>query len=65
MTENDLTRDQVNVLNAKISSMRAYFTRLIERMNKRNFSRNDPLFRRVLSTSAAIHDLSIHVHYLS
>ena len=43
--------------------MHAYLTRLIKRMNKARFPNDDPLWRKVLAASAAMHDLTIHVHY--
>jgi hypothetical protein len=63
MRSDDLTPKQYERLREKIRPMKAYLARLVQRMNKRRFPREDPLMQKVLAASAAIHDLDIHVHY--
>jgi hypothetical protein len=65
MRSQDLTTDQAEALKAKIGPMHGYLNRLIKRMNRKNFPRDDELFHSVLQASAAIHDLNVRLHYLS
>jgi hypothetical protein len=61
----DLTKEQTESLKAKIDPMHGYLNRLKTRMNRKDFPRDDELFSSVLKASAAMHDLSIKLHYLS
>jgi|RhiMethySRZTD1v2_1073278.scaffolds.fasta_scaffold3659672_1 hypothetical protein len=63
MRSENLSPKQYERLHEKIRPINAYLTRLIQRMNKRRFPREDPLMRKVLAASAAIHDLEVHTHY--
>jgi hypothetical protein len=45
--------------------MLGYLNRLKRRMEKRRFPSDDKLFQTVLRAYDAIHELNVHVHYLS
>jgi hypothetical protein len=63
MRSDDLSPKQYQRLQETIRPMKSYFARLIKRMNKRRFPRDDKLMQKVLAASAAIHDLEVHTHY--
>jgi hypothetical protein len=52
-------------MKATIRPMLGYLNRLKRRMEKRRFPSDDKLFQTVLRAYDAIHELNVHVHYLS
>ena len=65
MRGDDLTPDQAQRLKATIRPMLIYLGRLKKRMEKRRFPLDDKLFQTVLRAYDVIHELNVHVHYLS
>jgi hypothetical protein len=63
MNSDDLSIHQYRALSDQLNPMHAYLNRLIKRMNKAKFPHDDPLWPKVLAASAALHDLTVHVHY--
>jgi hypothetical protein len=65
MRSDDITPAQAEQIKAKIRPMLGYLGRLKKRMHKRRFPHDDELYRTVLEAYDAIHQLNVHVHYLS
>jgi hypothetical protein len=65
MRSDDLTSAQAQKIKASIRPMLGYLIRLKKRMEKRRFPSDDGLFQTVLRAYDAIHELNVHVHYLS
>ena len=65
MRSDDLTSAQAQQIKASIRPMLCYLNRLKKRMEKRRFPSDDGLFQTVLRAYDAIHELNVHVHYLS
>jgi hypothetical protein len=65
MHSNRLTRAQLNQLAERIRPMLGYVTRLSERMDATAFDVSDPLLLKVRRAQDALHELSVHLHYLS
>jgi hypothetical protein len=65
MRSDDLTPAQARQMKATIRPMLGYLNRLKRRMEKRRFPADDKLFQTVLRAYDAIHELNVHVHYLS
>jgi hypothetical protein len=65
MRSDDITPAQAERIKVKIRPMLGYLGRLKHRMHKRRFPHDDLLFRTVLNAYDAIHELNVHVHYLS
>jgi hypothetical protein len=65
MRSDDLTPKQAQQLKATIRPMLVYLNHLKKRMEKRRFPADDRLFQTVLRAYDAIHELNVHVHYLS
>jgi hypothetical protein len=61
----DLTPAQAERLKQSVRPMLGYLGRLKKRMEKRRFPNDDRLFLTVLKAYDAIHELNVHVHYLS
>jgi hypothetical protein len=61
----ELTQDQADALKKKFRPMLRYLGSLKMRMNRRGFLQNDPLMIAVCRAEAAIHELSVLMHYLS
>jgi hypothetical protein len=61
----NLTPEQAARIVAQVRPMLAYLRRLVKRMDKRRFPSDDPLFRVALNAHDAVHELHVHVHYLS
>ena len=64
MNSRTLTVQQAEQLQQAISEHAQYFGRLRTRMEKIGFVPGDPLYERVKMAHDAMHDLSVHVHYL-
>ncbi len=65
MRSDDLTSAQAQQLKSSIRPMLGYLNRLKKRMEKRRFPSDDGLFPTVLRAYDAIHELNVHIHYLS
>jgi hypothetical protein len=65
MQSADLTPEQASRIVAQLRPMLAYLRRLVTRMDKRRFPSDDPLFRVALRAHDALHELHVHMHYLS
>jgi hypothetical protein len=65
MRSDDLTREQCEVLKAKLRPMQQYLNRLHARMIKRGFVHGDPLLIRVGVAMNAVRDLGMELHYAS
>ena len=65
MQSDDLTPAQAEKLKTSPAPMLAYVNRLKKRMEKRRFPNDDRLYLSVLKAYDAIHELNVHVHYLS
>jgi hypothetical protein len=61
----DLTPAQAERLKQSVRPILSYLNRLKKRMEKRRFPNDDRLFLTVLKAYDAIHELNVHVHYLS
>jgi hypothetical protein len=65
MNCNDLTPAQAEKLKHSVWPMLSYLHRLKKRMEKRRFPNDDRLLLTVLKAYDAIHELNVHIHYLS
>ena len=65
MRSDDVTPAQAEQIKAKVRPMLSYLGRLKQRMHKRRFPNNDRLFLTVVKAYDAIHQLNVHLHYLS
>jgi hypothetical protein len=65
VTSDDLTPQQAEVLKAQASWMLRYMNRLRKRMHKRKFPETDELTRAVRDAHNALHNLNVHLHYLT
>ena len=65
MDSRTLTAQQAERLQQDIMQHARYFGRLRARMEKVGFVPGDPLYERVKKAHDAMHDLSVHVHYLT
>ena len=65
MDSSDLTLAQLDALFAKLAPMAHYVRKLENRMHHECFPADDELFKLVEQASAAMHSLSIAVHYAS
>jgi hypothetical protein len=65
MRSDDITPAQAERIKARIRPMLGYLGRLKHRMLKRRFPNDDLLFLTVVKAYDAIHELNVHVHYLS
>jgi hypothetical protein len=61
----DLTPAQAQKLKHAVRPMLCFLNRLKKRMEKRRFPNDDRLLLTVLKAYDAIHELNVHVHYLS
>ena len=61
----DLTPAQAERLKQSVRPMLGYLGKLKKRMEKRRFPVDDRLYLSVLKDYDAIHELNVHVHYLS
>jgi hypothetical protein len=65
MRSDDITPAQAEQIKVRIRPMMGYLGRLKERMHRRRFPHDDLLFLTVVKAYDAIHELNVHVHYLS
>ena len=65
MKSTDLTPDQAHAIHRKLDPMVAYLTLLEERMEQRDFPRDDKLYRLTKRAYAALHELFLETHELS
>lgn len=65
MDADDLTREQARFLWERTGRMRPFIDRLVERMFRRGFPKNDRLYRNAVQVSDGLHSLWVHLHYLS
>ena len=64
MDSHNLSAEQVERLHRALGTHLRYFGRLQARMDTVGFVPGDPLYERVKKAHDALHDLTIHVHYL-
>jgi hypothetical protein len=65
MKKQDITKEQAAQLSKQMFGPMNFLWRLRERMEKRGFPHNDPLYVLVCEAYTAMHKLSVSVHYLS
>jgi hypothetical protein len=64
MRAEDLTRDQAHAIHERLRPMAAYLTLLEERMEQRDFPRDDKLYRVVKRVRDAVQDVFLETHAL-
>lgn len=62
MKSTDLMPDQAHAIHRKLGPMVAYLTLLEERMEQRDFPRDDKLYRMVERAHDAVHALFLETH---
>ena len=65
MRSDDLTKDQARALKNKLQPMLTYLNRLQRRMRYKGFLESDPLLRKVVEATNAVHALHVETHYLA
>jgi hypothetical protein len=64
MDSRHVTAEQAERLHKALGAHLRYLGRLHARMEKVGFVPGDPLFERVKKAHDAMHDLTVHVHYM-
>ena len=64
MKSTDLTPDQAHAIHKRLRPMVAYLLLLEERMEQRDFPRDDKLYQLVKRAHNALHDLFLETHEL-
>jgi hypothetical protein len=62
---NDLSPEQILKVRASIRRQLRYLNRLLERMTRRGFPGNDPLYLTALRAQAEVQGLYVALHYAS
>jgi hypothetical protein len=65
MQSDDLTKNQARALKHKLQPMLTYLNRLLRRMRYKGFLESDPLLRKVVEATNAVHALHVESHYLA
>jgi hypothetical protein len=65
MTRDDIKTEQGAAMYKAVWPMLNYLTRLLQRMERVGFPRNDPLYQSVKKAREAVLSLSIDLHYMS
>ena len=65
MESADLTREQVEAVLEHVRRQLRYAGRLRDRMNRRGFPPNDPLYVAATMAFNGLHALSVELHYLA
>ncbi|HZZ77528.1 MAG TPA: hypothetical protein VFE62_03360 [Gemmataceae bacterium] len=65
MKRSDLTKEQVKPVAKVVCRQKEYLYRLRDRMQKRGFPQDDPLYQKVDAAYHAVFTLWIDLHYLS
>jgi hypothetical protein len=65
MDESDITHEQARQLHERLYASLNFLTRLRERMERRGFLPDDPLYALVAESQDAVFRLRMHLHYLA
>jgi hypothetical protein len=65
MQSNDLTPAQAGRILNQVHPTLVYLRHLLKRMNKRRIPNDDPLLQSTLNAYDAVHELHVHLNYLS
>jgi hypothetical protein len=64
MNGDDLTKSQIQQLQAVVARYHRFLMRLTDRMNRRGFIPTDSLMAKAMDAQNAIHALGVELHYL-
>jgi hypothetical protein len=65
MDSRDLSKEQAELLLARIWPMLNYLNRLKQRMERRRFPTGDKLYSRVVAAHNDLHSLAVILHYMT
>lgn len=65
MRSEDLTREQLEALQSRLSPTLAYLSKLLNRINELGFDPHDKLHGDVVAARDAMQDLCMDLHYLT
>jgi hypothetical protein len=65
MGKDDIQPEHARIIAERLRSLLNYLGRLKQRMERRGFSQDDPLYRTVFGAWQAVYSLTVELHYLS
>ncbi len=65
MDSSNLRPEQCDAMRKRVMEMRRYLRRVSERMQRRRFPHNDPLWKLVNDAENSLHVLWVNLHYRS